>query len=109
MSDALVIAGMALVTFAVRYPVLALVGKLTLPPRVLMALRFVPPAVLSAIVVPEVVMRSGQVSLAPDNARLVAGVVAVLVAWRTRNLLLTIVLGMLALWAWGALLAGAGT
>lgn len=97
-NEALLILGMALVTFAVRYPVLVLVGKLPLPDPVLRALRYVPPAVLTAIIVPAVVMPAGTLDLSLSNSALIAAVIAVLVSWRTRNLLLTIVLGMLALW-----------
>jgi branched-subunit amino acid transport protein len=103
-NEFLLITGMALVTFAVRYPVLALVGKIQMPERIFKALRYVPPSVLAAIILPEMVLREGQLALSPDNARLVAGIVGGLVAWRTKNLLLTIVLGMLTLWAWGALI-----
>ena len=62
------------------------------------ALRFVPPAVLTAIIFPELLMPSGQLDLSLGNARLFAGAAAVLVAWRTRNAVLTIVIGMLVLW-----------
>ena len=51
-NEILMVAGMALVTFAMRYPVLALVSKLTLPSTLTAALKFVPPAVLTAIIVP---------------------------------------------------------
>jgi branched-subunit amino acid transport protein len=105
MTETLMIAGMALVTFAVRYPVLALVGKIDLPEPVLRALRFVPPAILSAIILPELLYREDRIAVAADNTYLVAGLVAGLVAWRSKNLLLTIVLGMLALWGWRALLS----
>lgn len=109
MNEFLLVAGMALVTFAVRYPVMALVGRIPLPERVFEALRYVPPAVLAAIIVPEVVLPSGRpLFLSIENARLVAALVTVLVAWRTKNLLLTIVLGMLALWGWGWLLGALG-
>ena len=106
MNEILLIAGMALVTFAARYPVLALVGRLQLPTRVLRALRFVPPAVLTAIVVPEMLIRDGDFALRPDNAYLVAGVVAALVSWRTKNLLLTISLGMGVFLVWRAVIVG---
>lgn len=98
--EILLIAGMAAVTFMCRYPVLAIFGRLKLPDTVLNALKYVPPAVLTAIIVPTLVMPEGVVNLAPTNAGLVAGIFAALVAWRTRNLLLTIVLGMafFALW-----------
>ena len=43
-------------------------------------------------------------SLGPQNLRLLAGTLAALVAWRTRNVLATIAAGMGALWILGALL-----
>ncbi len=100
---ALVVAG--LVTFLTRLSFIALLGRVKLPLVFLRALRFVPPAVLSAIIFPEVFVRGGAVDLHPRNARLLAGVVAALVAWRTRSVLLTIAVGMAALWAVQALLA----
>lgn len=106
MSDVVMILGMTLVTFAVRYPVLALVGKIPLPPRVFEALRYVPPAVLAAITVPALLMPDGStVMVSVENTRLLAGLLAAGVAWTTKNLLLTIVLGMLALLTMNALLA----
>jgi branched-subunit amino acid transport protein len=93
--EILMIAGMTLVTFGVRYPVLALVSKVTLPPAVMDALKFIPTAVLTAIIVPAVIMPAGAIDLSLSNAYLVAAVASALLAWRTRNLLLTIVLGML--------------
>jgi branched-subunit amino acid transport protein len=104
-NEALLVAGMALVTFAIRYPVLALLGKIPLPEPVFRALRYVPAAVLTAIIIPAVVIgHDSRLDLNLTNAYLVAGVVSALVAWRTRSLLLTIVLGMLALWGWRWLL-----
>jgi branched-subunit amino acid transport protein len=60
-------------------------------------LRFVPPAVLSAIVAPALLMPDNSIDISLGNFRLMAGVVAILVAWRTRNPLLTILSGMAAL------------
>ncbi len=98
--EVLMVAGMMAVTFGVRYPVLALVSKLSLPPMVLDALKFIPPAVLTAIIVPAVLMPAGILDLGLDNAYLVAAVAASLISWRTNNLLLTIVLGMAIFLAW---------
>ena len=95
MNELIMVAGMALVTFAVRYPVMMLVGKIPLPDRVFRALRYVSPAVLAAIIAPAVLMPDGQtLELTPSNSYLVAAVIAALIAWRTKNLLLTIVIGM---------------
>lgn len=102
MNEVVLIAGMTAVTFLIRYPVLALLGKVPLPDPVLRALRYVPPAVLTAIIVPEVLLPDGQIEIA-YNGYLVAGIVAAFVSWRTKSLLLTIILGMAALWLWYAL------
>lgn len=101
MNEWVMIGGMTLVTFLLRYLPLALVGKLKLPDNVLLALRYVPPAVLAAIILPEMLLRDGALSVDPTNTRLYAGIVAGLVAVATRNLLLTIILGMMALWLFG--------
>ncbi len=103
MNELLLVAGMAAVTFAVRYPVLVLVGKIPLPEGVFHALRHVPPAVLTAIIVPSVLMPQGTVDVSPTNAYLVAGIVSALVAWRSKSLLLTIIIGMAVVLAWRAL------
>ena len=87
-----------LLTYSLRLVFIALVGERPAPPLVSRALRFVPPAVLTAIIFPELFMPSGSFNLSLTNARLVAGLVAALVAWRTKNALLTILAGMLVLW-----------
>ncbi|MFN8494110.1 MAG: AzlD domain-containing protein [Caldilineaceae bacterium] len=95
------ILGMALVTFAVRYPVLALVSRMPLPDGLLRAMRFIPPAVLTAIVVPAVLIPDGQtVNTRYDNSYLIASLIAGVVAWQSKNLLLTIIVGMFAFGGW---------
>lgn len=103
MNEVLLVAGMALVTFLIRYPLLELVGKIELPERLFKALRYVPPAVLAAIIVPSVIMPKGEIALTPANPFLVAGVVSALVAWRSKNLLLTVIIGMITLLAYRAI------
>lgn len=98
---ALAVAG--LLTFLTRLSFIALLGRVETPPLVARALRFVPPAVLSAIVLPELLVRGGRVDPSPQNLRLLAGLAAVLVAWRSRSVLLTIAAGMAALWGLQAL------
>jgi branched-subunit amino acid transport protein len=95
MNEFLLVLGMAVVTFAVRYPVMVLVSRVPLPRPLFNALKYVPPAVLSAIIVPAVLMPSGNIDVNPaSNSFFIAAIVCVIVAWRTKNLLLTIVLGM---------------
>jgi branched-subunit amino acid transport protein len=102
MSEFLLITGMALVTFAIRYPVLAMSGRLRLAPWFLQLLRYVPPTVLTAIVVPAVLMPNDQLWLDHTNARLIGAIAALGIGIWRQNLLLTIVVGMLVflLWQW---------
>jgi branched-subunit amino acid transport protein len=103
MNEVLLIAGMALVTFLIRYPPLAILGRVTLPETLIRALRYVPAAVLTAIIVPMMLMPEGTLDLNFSNAFLMAGIASTFIAWRSKNLLLTIVLGMVIFLAWRAL------
>ncbi len=96
--------GMGLLTFLLRSSFLLLPEGVHLPPILRRALRYVPAAVLTAIYAPELLVQSGAIDFSPQNARLLAGVVAIWVAWRLRRTFLTIVAGMLALHAFGAFL-----
>ncbi len=86
-----------LLTFGMRLSFIYLLGRVDVPEGVRRALRFVPPAVLSALVLPELLMPTGSLDLSFGNTRWMAGLVAILVAWRTRSMLLTILAGMAAL------------
>lgn len=99
----LIIIAMGVVTFGIRLLPIVLLGRIEIPLVVQRALRFVPPAVLSAIVAPELLMPGGEFSLSLDNARLIAGVIATIVAWRTKNVLLTIAAGMIVFWVLSAI------
>jgi len=86
-----------LVTFGMRFSFVWLLGRLEVPETMRRALRYVPPAVLSAIVFPELFLCEGHLDLSLGNSRLLAGLVAIAVAAWTKNSLLTILLGMDAL------------
>jgi branched-subunit amino acid transport protein len=101
MNEWLLIGGMALVTVLVRYPLLALSGRMQLPPALVRALGFVPPVVLTAIVVPAVLIPDGQeLWLRVDNPRLMAALACMVIGLWRQNLLLTIVSGMAVFWLW---------
>lgn len=92
-----------LLTFAIRLSFIVVFGGRPIPRVVHRALRFVPAAVLTAIILPDLLLPGKQLDLSLGNARLLAGLLAAVVAWRTRNILLTIVAGMGALWILNAL------
>jgi len=94
----LIIVGMGVITFSIRLLPIALLHRIDLPPIVWRALRFVPTAVLSAIVFPALLQPNDTFDLSLGNVRLLAGLMAIIVAWRSKNVLLTIGAGMIALW-----------
>ena len=86
-----------LITFGMRFSLIFLFGRFEVPETMRKALHYVPPAVLSAIIFPELLYQSNHFDFTFGNTRLLAGIVAILVAWYTKNTLLTILAGMLAL------------
>lgn len=86
-----------LITFGMRFSLIFLFGRFEIPETMRKALHYVPPAVLSAIIFPELLYKADQIDFSFGNIRLLAGIVAILVAWYTKNTLLTILAGMLAL------------
>jgi branched-subunit amino acid transport protein len=86
-----------LITFAMRFSLIYLFGRFEVPETMRKALHYVPPAVLSAIVFPELFLHEGTFDLSLENTRLLAGLIAIVVAWFSRNTLITILVGMIAL------------
>jgi branched chain amino acid efflux pump len=86
------------ITYAIRLSCIGLLGQRDMPALLLKALRFVPITVLPAIILPGLFLRNNTLALSLQNPRWIAGILAGIVAWRTRNVLLTIAVGMVALW-----------
>jgi branched chain amino acid efflux pump len=86
-----------LITFGIRLSFILLLERVQTPDWFKRSLRFVPPAVLSALILPELIRHNDVVDFSWRNPQLMAGLAAVLVAWRTRNVVLTIAAGMIAL------------
>jgi branched-subunit amino acid transport protein len=94
----LVIAGVSLATYLLRASFIVFADPHRFPHAFRQALRFVPPAVLAAIVVPGLLLATGTLDASLRNARLIAGLVAIAVASRWRHPLAPIAVGMPALW-----------
>jgi branched-subunit amino acid transport protein len=85
--------GAGIGTYAMRASFLAFAHRLAdVPPAVQRVLRQIPPAALASIVAPALLRPEGHLDLYSD--RLLAGIVAGLVAWKTRNIALTLAVGM---------------
>lgn len=90
-------------TFLIRYSLIGLMGKIHIPPRIERAFRFIPASMLSALVISQLASYARS-SVSPlTNPYYLAALVACGVAWKTRNTLLTVFMGMIVLWVLRAL------
>ncbi len=85
------------VTYLTRLSFIAAHGRVYPPTWFTRALTFVPVAVLSAIIFPDLVVPGGRLNLSPANPQLLAGACAAAAAWRSGNVWLTILVGMIVL------------
>ena len=85
-------------TFLLRFSFIYLFGRVDMPDWLQSALRYVPVSVLAALVIPALTSPTGALDISTGNVRLLAGLVGALAAWRTRDVLWTIVVGMISLW-----------
>lgn len=103
--EVLLISSMAIATLAIRAVPIVMSGRIVLSDRMLQLLRYVPPVVLTAIIVPAVLMPDGQqFALTYTNPRLIGAIAAIGVALWRKNLLLTIAVGMAVFFVWQAVL-----
>lgn len=85
-------------TFLIRYSFILIMDKITLPDAFHQMLRFIPASVLTALVVPAVLIHKNGVATFAGWERLIAALIAVAVAWKTKSILWTIASGMVGLW-----------
>lgn len=87
-----------LLTFGTRLSFILLFARWQPPEWIRRGLRYVPVAVLTAIFLPEILFHDGFLNISLANPRLLAGLAAILVAWRTKSALWTIGAGMIVFW-----------
>ena len=106
MEEVYLLLGMVVVTFGIRFSMFVLAGRVEFPPQIINALRYVPPAVLTAITIPAVLIPNGEtVEFSFTNPYLIGALAATVVGWISNNLLLTILAGMAVFWGWQWFLA----
>lgn len=100
-----VVAVVGVLTFAIRFSFIYLFSRVGgVPPRLRRALRYVPAGVFAALTLPSLVTLSPDPVATLLDPRLLAGVVAAVVAWWREDVLLTVLAGMGALHAFRYLL-----
>lgn len=89
-----IILGMALVTYLPRFLPMYILTRLKIPQIVIDWLKYVPVAVLAALIVPGIITADREIFIALSNTYLLASLPAFLLALLTRSMLVTIVAGM---------------
>ena len=102
----LIMIALAACTFLIRISFIVILSNREVHPLIARALRFVPASILSALVIPQILTRNNSLHISLDNPQLVAGIVAAVVAWRTKNVPFTILSGMVVLWGLTLLIPG---
>jgi len=98
----LLISGMAIATYVSRVTPLLLLSSRELNPHLMRWLHMVPPAVLAALLAPEILLRAGEggdggvktLFLSLDNIFLLATIPTVIAGWLTKSFFGTVAVGM---------------
>jgi branched-subunit amino acid transport protein len=95
----LVIVGAGVVTYLLRVSFLLGIDYVEgFPPAIERVLPFFPIAILSALIVPNLLLVDGGLSIGVGNPHLFAGLVGFAAAWYFDNMLVTVSAGMATLW-----------
>ncbi len=89
-----IIAGAALVTYCTRFPLLVFAGK-KVPKPVEQYLRYLAPAILTALIVPFVVLKNNSINISFKNDYLIAAIITGVVAYFSKNTLIAVLTGVL--------------
>lgn len=89
-----IIIGMALVTYFTRFGALALFRFTGVPIWLNRWLKYVPVAILTSLIIPSLLLPKGYLDISFQNHYLIAGIVAAFVAYKSRNIIATLGLGM---------------
>lgn len=93
-----IILGGMVITYALRSSFLVFLGKESIPLWLFRSLRFTPAVVLAALIAQLVVKNGNVIQISFQNTKVLAAMLAILVAWKTKNTIITLVAGMGALW-----------
>lgn len=87
--------GMFAVTYLPRVLPLTILSRVTLPRFIIDVLAYIPLAILSALLVPSLIMSGGEIDLSFDNHLLIAGILTAGLAVFTKKLVLIVVSGII--------------
>ncbi|MCG0276657.1 MAG: AzlD domain-containing protein [Thermosediminibacteraceae bacterium] len=93
----LLLLGMAFVTYLPRLIPVMILSKRNIPEVLVKFLKFIPVSVLSALLLPNILMVDNKINLSSSNTLLVTSILTFPLAYKTRNMFLTVIAGMITL------------
>jgi branched-subunit amino acid transport protein len=90
----IIILGMAAVTFLTRFGAQAVFRQTGIPPWFNRWFKHVPTGILTALILPSLILPQGRLDLSYHNPYLIAGVITALVAYYVRSVPLTMGAGL---------------
>jgi branched-subunit amino acid transport protein len=88
------VVGMGIVTYLPRMIPAAFLSKIKIPKLFIKFLSHIPEAVLAALLFPSILMPGGQLALAITNDLLLASIITLPIAYKSKNMFLTVIVGM---------------
>ena len=92
----MIIAG--IITFLTRFLLVSLIKKNSLTNKTKIVLSYLPSAVFPAIIFPAVFLNLNGQLFIEDNPKIIGAITAVLVGYFSKNVVITIILGLLVYW-----------
>ncbi|HZK28275.1 MAG TPA: AzlD domain-containing protein [Thermoclostridium sp.] len=93
----LIILGMSIVTYIPRALPIIVLSKFKLPDWFLRWLKYIPIAILSALLFPQIMMFEDHVNISLDNKNLLAAIPSLLAAYKTKSLFITVLVGIISM------------
>ena len=87
--------GMFVVTYLPRVLPLTILSRVTLPRFIIGVLGYVPIAILSALLIPSLIMSGGNIDFSFNNSLLIAGILTAIISIFTKKLVLIVVFGII--------------
>lgn len=91
----LIILGMSIVTYFPRALPIIVLSKIQTPQWFMRWLRYIPIAVLSALLVPQILISEDMVNISINNKNLIAAIPCFIIAYKTKNLFITVLTGII--------------
>ncbi len=89
-----IILGAGVATYFTRFPLMILSGKREISPRLAKFMSFIAPAVLTSLIVPTIFINQGSIDISFNNKYIIASFIAALSAYLTKNMLVSVIVGM---------------